>query len=195
MNIVQTRGVLMADYARGISERLSNADRALRQAVVDGDTQALLIGMAEREASLAATEDLVSELDLSGLSAVEHAAIIRLMVQALERSQVAQAALEAEMFRADRLLDSRPPEAHPVHRLTLTLKSVPVAPILHRMRRYQPCLSNPAGPADAKIEGTGPSRPSPIIVRADEDDALSAERLIELRRRVSILFAATCSAG
>ena len=104
MNIVQTRGVLIADYARGISERLSNADRALRQAVVDGDTQALLIGMAEREASLAATEDLVSELDLSGLSAVEHAAIIRLMVQALERSQVAQAALEAEMFRARRKL-------------------------------------------------------------------------------------------
>lgn len=104
MNIVQTRGALMADYARGISERLSNADRALRQAVVDGDTQALLIGMAEREASLAATEDLVSELDLPGLSAAEHAAIIRLMVQALERSQVAQAALEAEMFRARRKL-------------------------------------------------------------------------------------------
>lgn len=84
------------------------------------------------------------------------------------------------------------------------------------MRRYHPCLSNPAGPADPKIEGTGPSRPSPIIVRADEaqvrrtptpphgqrsvlelspaaralaarvegDDALSAERLIELRQRV-----------
>ena len=104
MNIVQTRGALIADYARGISERLSNADRSLRQAVVDGDTQALLIGMAEREASLAATEDLVSELDLPGLSAAEHAAIIRLMVRALERSQVAQAALEAEMFRARRKL-------------------------------------------------------------------------------------------
>jgi len=100
--IVQTRGEIMADYARGITARLAVADESLRVAVEIGDTSALLVGMAEREASLTATEDLVGELDLAGLSAAEHASIIRLMVQALERSQVAQAALEAEMFRARR---------------------------------------------------------------------------------------------
>ncbi|MBL8995762.1 MAG: hypothetical protein KJZ74_12370 [Gemmatimonadales bacterium] len=102
MSLVQTRGALMTEYARGICARLANADQALRESVAAGDSAALLVGMAEREASLAATEDLVGELDLSGLSAAEHAAIIRLMVQALERSQVAQAALEAELFRARR---------------------------------------------------------------------------------------------
>ena len=102
MNIVQTRGQLMAEYAEGITSRLAGADEALRLAVMLGDTESLLVGMAEREASLSATEDLVGELDLAGLSAAEHAAIIRRMVQALERSQVAQAALEAEMFAARR---------------------------------------------------------------------------------------------
>ncbi len=99
---IQTRGSLMADYARGICERLAEADEALKAAVAAADLDALLVGMGEREASLTATEDLVSELDLSGLSASEHAAIIRQMVQALERSQVAQAALESEMFKARR---------------------------------------------------------------------------------------------
>lgn len=102
MNMVQTRGQLMADYAHGITTRLAAADEALRLAVLTGDTESLLQGMGEREAALGATEDLVGELALSGLSAAEHAAIIRLMVQALERSQVAQAALEAELFRARR---------------------------------------------------------------------------------------------
>lgn len=102
MNIVQTRGQIMAEYAEGITSRLAGADEELRLAVLVGDTEALLVGMAEREASLSATEDLVGELDLAGLSAAEHAAIIRRMVQALERSQVAQAALEAEMFAARR---------------------------------------------------------------------------------------------
>lgn len=102
MSIVQTRGQIMAEYARGITSRLAAADEALRLAVIAGDTEALLMGMGEREASLTATEDLVGELDLSGLSAAEHAAIIRQMVQALERSQVAQAALEAELFEARR---------------------------------------------------------------------------------------------
>lgn len=81
--MVQTRGELMADYARGITARLAVADESLRVAVEIGDTAALLVGMAEREASLTATEDLVGELDLAGLSAAEHASIIRLMVQAL----------------------------------------------------------------------------------------------------------------
>lgn len=102
MSIVQTRGQLMADYASGITSRLSAADESLRLAVIAGDTESLLQGMGEREAALTATEDLVGELSLAGLSAAEHAAIIRLMVQALERSQVAQAALEAELFRARR---------------------------------------------------------------------------------------------
>ena len=102
MSIVQTRGQIMAEYAHAITVRLAAADEALRLAVVAGDTEALLVGMAEREASLTATEDLVGELDLSGLAAAEHASIIRQMVQALERSQVAQAALEAEMFLARR---------------------------------------------------------------------------------------------
>ncbi len=102
MNIVQTRGQIMAEYADGITSRLAGADEELRMAVMVGDTEALLVGMAEREASLSATEDLVGELDLAGLSSAEHAAIIRRMVQALERSQVAQAALEAEMFAARR---------------------------------------------------------------------------------------------
>lgn len=102
MSIVQTRGEIMAEYAHGITVRLAEADEALRLAVVAADTEALLIGMGEREASLTATEDLVGELDLSGLSAAEHASIIRQMVQALERSQVAQAALEAELFLARR---------------------------------------------------------------------------------------------
>jgi hypothetical protein len=102
MSTVQTRGEIMAEYARTITGRLAAADEGLRLAVVAGDTEALLVGMGEREASLAATEDLVGELDLSGLSAAEHAAIIRLMVQSLERSQVAQAALEAELFEARR---------------------------------------------------------------------------------------------
>ncbi len=98
----QTRGQIMTEYAKGITARLAAADASLRDAVRLGDTDALLQGMAEREAALTATEDLVGELDLSGLAAAEHAAIIRLMVQALERSQVAQAALEAEMFTARR---------------------------------------------------------------------------------------------
>lgn len=102
MSIVQTRGQIMAEYAHAITVRLADADEALRLAVVAGDTEALLVGMGEREASLTATEELVGELDLSGLSAAEHASIIRQMVQALERSQVAQAALEAEMFLARR---------------------------------------------------------------------------------------------
>jgi hypothetical protein len=102
MSIVQTRGQIMVEYASGITARLAAADESLRLAVQQADTGALLIGMAEREASLAATEDLVGELDLSGLSAAEHASIIRQMVQALERSQVAQAALEAELFVARR---------------------------------------------------------------------------------------------
>ncbi len=102
MSLVQTRGQIMAEYARGITARLAEADESLRLAVQLADTGALLIGMAEREAALAATEDLVGELDLSGLSAAEHASIIRQMVQALERSQVAQAALEAELFVARR---------------------------------------------------------------------------------------------
>jgi hypothetical protein len=102
MSIVQTRGQIMVQYASGITARLAAADESLRLAVQQADTGALLIGMAEREASLAATEDLVGELDLSGLSAAEHASIIRQMVQALERSQVAQAALEAELFVARR---------------------------------------------------------------------------------------------
>lgn len=114
MSLVQTRGQLMAEYARGIIVRLAAADESLRLAVQNADTGALLIGMAEREASLAATEDLVGELDLSGLSAAEHASIIRQMVQALERSQVAQAALEAELFvarrAAARALDEPMPE-------------------------------------------------------------------------------------
>lgn len=97
-----TRGAIMTEYARKITNRLADADASLRDAVATGDTNALMIGMAEREASLVATEDLVGELDLAGLAAAEHAAIIRLMVQALERSQVAQAALEAEMFSARR---------------------------------------------------------------------------------------------
>ncbi len=102
MTLVQTRGAIMADYARSICERLAQADEALRSAVAAADIDALLVGMGEREASLCATEDLVSELDLAGLSAAEHASIIRQMVQALERSQVSQAALESEMFRARR---------------------------------------------------------------------------------------------
>ena len=102
MNMMQTRGEIMAEYALGITVRLADADTALRLAVIAGDTEGLLVGMGEREASLTATEDLVGELDLSGLSAAEHASIIRQMVQALERSQVAQAALEAEMFKARR---------------------------------------------------------------------------------------------
>jgi hypothetical protein len=102
VSIVQTRGSIMAEYARGICERLAQADDALKAAVAAADLDALLVGMGEREASLTATEDLVSELDLSGLSAAEHASIIRQMVQALERSQVAQAALESEMFKARR---------------------------------------------------------------------------------------------
>lgn len=102
MSTVLTRGEIMAEYALGITQRLATADDALRLAVVAGDTEALLVGMAEREASLTATEDLVGELDLAGLSAAEHASIIRRMVQALERSQVAQAALEAELFVARR---------------------------------------------------------------------------------------------
>lgn len=102
MTVVQTRGEIMAEYARGITGRLAAADEALRLSVLAGDTEALLVGMGEREACLVATEDLVGELDLSGLSAAEHAAIIRQMVQALERSQVAQAALEAELFEARR---------------------------------------------------------------------------------------------
>jgi hypothetical protein len=96
MSIVQTRGQIMVEYASGITARLAAADESLRLAVQQADTGALLIGMAER------TEDLVGELDLSGLSAAEHASIIRRMVQALERSQVAQAALEAELFVARR---------------------------------------------------------------------------------------------
>lgn len=115
MSIVQTRGVLMAEYARGISDRLATADKSLRETVAVGDTAGLLVGMAEREASLAATEDLVGELDLAGLSAAEHASIIRVMVQALERSQVAQAALEAELFRARRKVVQA--LAIPAHRL------------------------------------------------------------------------------
>lgn len=102
MSTVLTRGEIMSEYALGITHRLASADDALRLAVVAGDTEALLVGMAEREASLTATEDLVGELDLAGLSAAEHASIIRQMVQALERSQVAQAALEAELFVARR---------------------------------------------------------------------------------------------
>ncbi len=102
MTIVQTRGQIMTEYAHAITVRLAAADEALRLAVITGDTEALLVGMAEREASLTATEDLVGELDLSSLSAAEHASIIRSMVQALERSQVAQAALEAEMLMARR---------------------------------------------------------------------------------------------
>ena len=73
-----------------------------RQSIGASMAAALLVGMAEREASLSATEELVGELDLAGLSAAEHASIIRQMVQALERSQVAQAALEAELFVARR---------------------------------------------------------------------------------------------
>lgn len=98
----RTRGNIMAEYARTIGERLAEADTSLRVAVVSGDSGSLLIGMAEREAALAATEELVGELDLAGLSSAEHAAIIRSMVQSLERSQVAQAALEAELFNARR---------------------------------------------------------------------------------------------
>lgn len=102
MSTFQTRAQIMTEYATGITGRLAAADALLRQAVAAGDTDALLAGMAEREAALAATEELVGELDLAGLAAAEHAAIIRQMVQALERSQVAQAALEAEMFTARR---------------------------------------------------------------------------------------------
>ncbi len=98
----QTRGMIMAEYARSIADRLAFADESLRLAVREGDTGALLIGMAEREAALAASEDLVGELDLAGLSAAEHASIIRTMVQSLERSQVGQAALEAELFESRR---------------------------------------------------------------------------------------------
>ncbi|MBX7120439.1 MAG: hypothetical protein K1X31_15710 [Gemmatimonadaceae bacterium] len=101
-SLARTRGEIMAEYAAGIARRLGEADASLRLAVEQGDTGALMVGMAEREAALAATEDLVGELDLAGLSAQEHAAIIRTMVQSLERSQVAQAALEAELFQARR---------------------------------------------------------------------------------------------
>lgn len=121
MSIVQTRGQIMAEYAHAIAVRLADADEALRQAVVAGDTEALLIGMGEREASLTATEDLIGELDVLSLSAAEHASIIRQMVQALERSQVAQAALEAEMFLARREAARAP--AIPVSR-TRTMERV-----------------------------------------------------------------------
>jgi len=133
VTLVQTRGQIMAEYAHGITVRLAAADEALRLAVGAGDTEGLLVGMGEREAALTATEDLVGELDLSGLSAAEHASIIRQMVQALERSQVAQAALEAEMFRARR--EAARALALPMPRLRPTDRAgyaLPTAPKLLR---------------------------------------------------------------